>query len=52
MENGFGTRHEAKQRGRLRFENECVTVTGPQGITQKAQATIRSSYIEVERLFS
>jgi hypothetical protein len=29
-----------------------VTVTGPQGITHKAHATIRSSYIEVERLFS
>jgi ribonuclease HI len=37
---------------RLRFENECVTVIGPQGITHKAQATIRSSYIEVEMLFS
>jgi hypothetical protein len=50
--NGKWVRHEAKQRGRLRFENECMTVTGPQGITHKAQATIRSSYIEVERLFS
>jgi hypothetical protein len=28
-----------------------VTVSGPQGITHKARATIRSSYIEVERLF-
>jgi hypothetical protein len=28
-----------------------VTVGGPQGITHKVQATIRSSYIEVERLF-
>jgi hypothetical protein len=33
------------------FENEGVTVGGPQGITHKVQATIRSSYIEVERLF-
>jgi hypothetical protein len=49
--NGKWERHEAKQRGRLRFENECVTVGGPQGITHKAQATIRSKYIEVERLF-
>jgi ribonuclease HI len=49
---GKWERHKAKQRGRLRFENECVTVSGPQGITHKAQATIRSSYIEVERLFS
>jgi hypothetical protein len=45
--NGKWVRHEAKQRGRLRFENECVTVTGPQGIKHKAQATLRSSYIEV-----
>jgi hypothetical protein len=29
-----------------------VTVGGPQGITHKAQATIISSYIEVEKLFS
>jgi hypothetical protein len=29
-----------------------VTVSGPQGITHKAQSTIRSSYIDVERLFS
>jgi hypothetical protein len=43
--------HEAKQRGRLRFENEGATLGGPQGITHKVQATIRSSYIEVERLF-
>jgi hypothetical protein len=35
--NGKWVQHEAKQRGRLRFENECVTVTGPQGITHKAQ---------------
>jgi hypothetical protein len=43
-------RHEAKQQGRLRFENEGVTVVGSQGITHKVQATIRSSYSEVERL--
>jgi hypothetical protein len=48
---GKWERHEAKQRGSLRFENECVTVGGTQGITHKVQATIRSSYIEVERLF-
>jgi hypothetical protein len=50
--NGKWERHEAKQQGRLRFENECVTVGGPQGITNKAHAAIRSSYIEVEMLFS
>jgi hypothetical protein len=44
-EKGTGTR-------RLRFENECVTVSGPQGITHKAHATIISSYIEVDMLFS
>jgi hypothetical protein len=50
--NGKWARHKAKQRGSLRFENECVTVSGPQGITHKAHALIRSSYIEVYRFFS
>jgi hypothetical protein len=45
--NGKWERHKAKQRGRLRFENECVTVSGPQGITHKAQETMRSRCIEV-----
>jgi hypothetical protein len=49
--NGKLEQHEAKQRGRLRFENECVTVGGPQGTKHKVQSAIRSSYIEVERLF-
>jgi hypothetical protein len=49
---GKWERHEAKQRGRLRFENEGATVGGPQGITHKVQATIRLSYIDLERLFS
>jgi hypothetical protein len=48
---GKWERHEAKQRGRLRFENEGATVGGPQGITHKVQSTIRSTYTEVERLF-
>jgi hypothetical protein len=47
FKNGKWERHEAKQRGRLRFEHECVTVGGPQGITHKAHTTIRSSYIEI-----
>jgi hypothetical protein len=38
---GKWERHKAKQRGRLRFENEGATVGGPQGITHKVQATIR-----------
>jgi hypothetical protein len=42
---------EAKQRGRLRFENEGATVDVPQVIAKKVHAKIRSSYIEVERLF-
>jgi hypothetical protein len=50
--NGKWEWHEAKKRGRLRFENECVTVGGPQGITHKVQAILRSSYIEVERMFT
>jgi hypothetical protein len=50
--NGKWERHEAKQQGILRFDNECVTVGGPQGIKHKAQATIISSYIDVEKLFS
>jgi hypothetical protein len=32
---GEWARHEAKQRGRLRFENEGATLGGPQGITHK-----------------
>jgi hypothetical protein len=48
---GTCERHEAKKRGRLRFENEGTTVDGPAGITHKAQPTMRSSYTEVERLF-
>jgi hypothetical protein len=44
-------RHEAKQRGRLRFETEGATLGGPEGITHKAQATMRLRYIEVERIF-
>jgi hypothetical protein len=35
----------------LRFVIEGATVGGPEGITHKAQATMRSSYIEVERIF-
>jgi hypothetical protein len=49
---GKWERHEAKQQGILRFENEGVTVGGPQGITHKVQFKIRSSCIEVERLFT
>jgi hypothetical protein len=48
---GKWERHKAKQRGRLRFENEGAAVGVPQGITHKVKSTIRSSYIEVERLF-
>jgi hypothetical protein len=47
---GKWKRHESKQRGGLRFENEGATLGGPQVITHKVQATIRLSYIEVERL--
>jgi hypothetical protein len=50
-QDGRWERHESKQRGKLRFENEGSTVGGPQGITHKVQATIGSSYIEVESLF-
>jgi hypothetical protein len=32
---GKWARHEAKQRGRLRFENEGATLGGPQGIIHK-----------------
>jgi hypothetical protein len=35
----------------MRFENEVTTAGGPLGITHKSQATMRSSYIEVERIF-
>jgi hypothetical protein len=48
---GKWEQHEAKQRVKLMFENEGATVGGPQGITHKVQATIRSTCIEVERLF-
>jgi hypothetical protein len=48
---GKWERHEEKQRGRLRFDNEGAILGGPQGITHKVQSTIKSSYIEVERLF-
>jgi hypothetical protein len=43
-------RHDAKQRGRLRFENEGMTVGGPAGRIHKVQATMRSMYVEVDRL--
>jgi hypothetical protein len=35
----------------LRFQNEGTTFDGTAGITHKAQATMSSSYIEVEMLF-
>jgi hypothetical protein len=48
---GKWERHEVKQRGRLRFENEGITVSGHVAIAHKAQSTTRSSYIKVNRQF-
>jgi hypothetical protein len=48
---GKWERHEAKQRGRLRFENEGAIVGGPQGIRYKVQATIRSRVREISIFF-
>jgi hypothetical protein len=38
-------------RGEKMWKAEVTTVGGPVGITHKAQSTMRSSHIEVERLF-
>jgi hypothetical protein len=43
--------HEARQHGRLVFENERAPVNTPEGIAHKAYENVCSRYTEVEKLF-